>query len=277
MKKAKFIFLILVISCFTFSWSEAKKHASTEIIPIYKTSVESNKLLLAVKFIIDKDWHIYWRNSGDSGLPTYIKLVLPEGISHSDFFWPTPELIKTDGIADYAYEDSVYIFTEISYGNLEELKITSYSDYLVCNDICIPEKDTAHTVINLNDGNIPDSKPVISNNFLNSLPDTSRKVKGIVYKTKNYYDLSLPLNLVNISIEKQFNFFPYEPGIIEHSGFQMHKFLKDELRIIIPKAQIPLSDPEYLEGILVFKDVNGNPKSIYLKSQIHDKGGKYEK
>src|SRR5262245_19414574 len=36
-------------------------------------------------------WHTYWRNAGDSGIPTSIKWDLPHGIKAGELQWPLPE------------------------------------------------------------------------------------------------------------------------------------------------------------------------------------------
>ena len=39
-------------------------------------------------------WHTYWRNPGDSGLPTEIDLTLPEGWTAGDIVWPAPKSLS---------------------------------------------------------------------------------------------------------------------------------------------------------------------------------------
>src|SRR5258708_8245262 len=35
-------------------------------------------------------WHTYWKNPGESGLPTEIKWTLPEGVKADPIAWPPP-------------------------------------------------------------------------------------------------------------------------------------------------------------------------------------------
>ena len=41
-------------------------------------------------------WHTYWKNSGDSGLPTTLQWTLPPGVSAGEIAWPLPQRF-TDG------------------------------------------------------------------------------------------------------------------------------------------------------------------------------------
>src|ERR1700694_812578 len=42
-------------------------------------------------------WHTYWKNPGESGLPTEIKWTLPPGVKADPIVWPTPHLYDIGG------------------------------------------------------------------------------------------------------------------------------------------------------------------------------------
>src|SRR5437016_5218002 len=52
-------------------------------------------------------WHTYWRNPGDSGLPTEIAWTLPAGFNAGDIVWPVPERFVASGIGNYGYSRAV--------------------------------------------------------------------------------------------------------------------------------------------------------------------------
>jgi hypothetical protein len=41
------------------------------------------------------EWHTYWKNAGDSGLPTQLQWTLPPGVSAGDIAWPVPKKIPS--------------------------------------------------------------------------------------------------------------------------------------------------------------------------------------
>ena len=51
-------------------------------------------------------WHIYWKNPGDSGLPTELDWSLPPGFSAGAIEWPVPERFSVGPIANYGYTGS---------------------------------------------------------------------------------------------------------------------------------------------------------------------------
>src|SRR5262249_2465322 len=59
-------------------------------------------------------WHIYWRNPGDSGLPTAIDRSLPPGFSVGHILWPLPEHFVQNGIGNYGYAGATDLLVPIT-------------------------------------------------------------------------------------------------------------------------------------------------------------------
>jgi thiol:disulfide interchange protein len=92
------------------------------------------------------EWHTYWKNSGDSGLPTTLQWTLPPGISAGPIAWPLPQKIRVGNLANYGYEGTVLLpvpltiapdFKPTLLGNDIEVKLKA--NWLVCRETCIPE------------------------------------------------------------------------------------------------------------------------------------------
>ena len=49
-------------------------------------------------------WHTYWKNPGDSGLPTTLDWQLPAGLKAGDIQWPTPARLPIGPLMNYGYE-----------------------------------------------------------------------------------------------------------------------------------------------------------------------------
>ena len=63
---------------------------------------------------IKPGWHVYWRNPGDSGLPTAIEWRLPSGFSAGSILWPVPEHFVQSGIGNYGYAGSADLLVPIT-------------------------------------------------------------------------------------------------------------------------------------------------------------------
>jgi thiol:disulfide interchange protein DsbD len=98
---------------------------------------------LGVKFTIDPEWHIYWKNAGDAGEPTAIKWDLPAGFEAVGLQWPAPQRMADAWLVSYGYHDEVLLFAEVTppaqlSGDAVTLK--AEGGWLVCREICIPGK-----------------------------------------------------------------------------------------------------------------------------------------
>ena len=99
-------------------------------------------LELGVSFRIQPEWHIYWRNSGDTGAPPTISLDLPPGLEAGEVIWPTPtRYVHSGNLVDFIHEHEVTLIIPIhSSGDLEEadeVEIRATIDWLVCKDLCL--------------------------------------------------------------------------------------------------------------------------------------------
>ena len=79
------------------------------------TTVAPGKTLwLDVRLTVATGWHIYWRNAGDSGLPTEIAWTLPSGFAAGDIAWPTPERFVVGPIGNYGYTGDTDLLVPIA-------------------------------------------------------------------------------------------------------------------------------------------------------------------
>ncbi len=93
------------------------------------------------------EWHTYWKNSGDSGLPTVLEWKLPPGVTAGEIAWPTPHKIRIGTLANYGYEGTVLLPVQLTLGPdfkppllSNELDIKLKAMWLVCRKECIPEE-----------------------------------------------------------------------------------------------------------------------------------------
>src|SRR5271156_5256754 len=91
---------------------------------------------------IKPGWHVYWRNPGDSGLPTTIDWNLPSGFSAGGISWPVPEHFVQGGIGNYGYARSADLLVPITAPKTlvvgDTAVLAAKASWLACADICIP-------------------------------------------------------------------------------------------------------------------------------------------
>lgn len=93
------------------------------------------------------EWHTYWKNSGDSGLPTQLQWTLPAGVVAGEIAWPVPKKIPIGALANYGYEGTLLLPVPLTItadykapllGG--DLPIKLNANWLVCKLECIPEE-----------------------------------------------------------------------------------------------------------------------------------------
>jgi thiol:disulfide interchange protein DsbD len=91
-------------------------------------------------------WHTYWRNPGDSGLPTTLSWTLPAGSQAGEIDWPAPKRLPIGPLVNYGYEGELLL--PLSYTPPADarpgstLSLQAKATWLVCRDVCIPESAT---------------------------------------------------------------------------------------------------------------------------------------
>ena len=99
---------------------------------------------VALRFVHDPHWHTYWLQPG-TGLPTTITWKLPPGWQAGPIQWPYPEAQRVGPLMNYGYSGEAMLLVELTPpadAKPGPVTIKADADWLVCKDICIPEKAT---------------------------------------------------------------------------------------------------------------------------------------
>ena len=138
--------LLFCFSCFaplyaaTTGWQSAK-HLQAELVSEYQQVQPGQTLQLALHFVPDEQWHTYWQNPGDSGLPTQLSWTLPKGVSAGAIKWPTPQAIAVPPLVNYGFEGQTILLSDLTIASdyqADTLPISLKVDWLVCEEVCIP-------------------------------------------------------------------------------------------------------------------------------------------
>ncbi|SFU99284.1 thiol:disulfide interchange protein DsbD [Polaromonas sp. YR568] len=98
---------------------------------------------VGLKLTHQPEWHTYWKNSGDSGLPTELSWQLPAGITVGDIAWPTPKKIPIGTLANYGYEKTVLLPVPLTVApgfSATQLMVKLKAAWLICRKECIPQE-----------------------------------------------------------------------------------------------------------------------------------------
>ena len=103
-------------------------------------------LWVGLQLTHQSEWHTYWRNPGDSGLPTQLELNLPAGITAGDVQWPLPNKLKAGHLTNYGFEKTVLLVVPLTVSKqfkpnaALKLDLQLHANWLVCRLECIPQE-----------------------------------------------------------------------------------------------------------------------------------------
>ena len=206
----KTIFSILLLFSF-FGSAEIVDtgHARISLIKDHSDFVPGTSINIGLKVSMDKGWHTYWRNPGDSGGPIEIDWNLPKGFSVSDIKWPLPKKIEYPPLMTYGYEDFViYPMVLTIPADYSDDYFEMNADILICADVCIPESGKISS--NLLD---IESDSLIYE-WLESVPSKSLPI------TTSLNDNNLEIKFTFEKEIKEIYFFPDENNSIDYSSKQ---------------------------------------------------------
>jgi thiol:disulfide interchange protein DsbD len=119
-------------------------HGTLELIAENQWIAAGHEFHLGLHFQLEKGWHIYWVNPGDSGEAPRVTWQLPAGLTPGAMEWPTPRRLGTSSIVDFGYEDAVMLIVpvhaEASLAAQRSARLGAEVRVLVCREICIPGK-----------------------------------------------------------------------------------------------------------------------------------------
>lgn len=150
---------------------------------------------LALSLDMPKDWHTYWLNPGDTGMPVSVTLDAAEGITLGPIHWPAPERIEIAGLVNYGYHGNLLLLLPLELsehvvpGNTP-LRVTA--NWLVCKDICIPE--SADFTLNLPvQTDVADALPPRFKVALDALPAMLKTTARYHFDTERLW-IELPIS-----------------------------------------------------------------------------------
>ena len=153
--------IFLVAACAHITWATAQintlnlpNKAATNVVVTDQVRAEllafapdgvgpGKSVWVGLQIAHQPEWHTYWKNSGDSGLPTVLDFKLPAGIDPGEIAWPTPKKIPIGTLANYGYEGTVLLPVPLKVAQTfsgNQLDIKLRASWLVCKKECIPQE-----------------------------------------------------------------------------------------------------------------------------------------
>lgn len=234
-------------------------HTRLTLLSNRASLVPASHIWVGVWFQMEKGWHIYWENPGDSGEPPKIEWQVPPGFHVGTVEWPAPEKLTAPSIVDYGYENEVLLFAPLSVpASLRDRERGSVTlgakvNWLVCREMCIPGKAQLSLTLPVK-SNVKGWKGTASSAIVAELMNAQVEVpKPIpaawkVYATNEKGDFVLTIETGKQ--ESVATFFPLEAEQINNDAPQAATPLPRGVRLKLQKSDGLLKPIARLRGVL---------------------------
>ena len=244
----------------------AQPNLKLEFISEQAASAPGQPLWVGLLFRLEEGWHIYWQNPGDSGEPPKVQWELPPGFVAGSIRWPQPIRLGSGSVVDYGYEGQVLLMAPIqrpSSRNATPLpNLSADVKYIVCRDVCIPEK--AHLTLSGPAGGDWAPWHALFEQTRAQLPKpapASWKLTAVSGKENFVLSVQARSQLTGAS------FFPLEPSQIDNSSPQDFAPTHDGFRLTLKKSDQLTKPIRTLKGLIVLRPSRAFEVSAPVASQ----------
>ena len=232
-------------------------HGTVELIAENQWISEGHTVNLGLRFHLEKGWHIYWMNPGDSGEPPRVTWQLPPGLTLGAMKWPAPRRLGTSTIVDFGYEDTVTLIVplraEAHLPAQQPAQLAADVKVLVCREMCVPGEARLSLTLPIN------SQP----------PATDARTEDLFSATRKSLPQPAPKNwkfsvaqangsfLLTANLGRQITqafFFPLVESQIDNAAPQELRPAAGGFRLTLRRSDQLLKPIERLKGVLVLAD-----------------------
>jgi DsbC/DsbD-like thiol-disulfide interchange protein len=229
-------------------------HGTVELIAEDQWIAAGRTANFGLHFQLEKGWHIYWINPGDSGQPPRVTWQLPSGLTAGPIEWPAPRRLGTSSIVDFGYEDTVTLIVPMhAHAHLpgqQSAQFTAQVSVLVCREMCIPGKAQVSLTLPVkSETPAPDSRSgelfAATRKALPHQAPMNWRV-GLVEESSSF--------LLTVSLGHQIRqaiFYPLVESQIDNAAPQNLLPTAEGFRLTLRKSDQLLKPIERLKGILV--------------------------
>ena len=228
-------------------------HGTVDLIAENQSIAPGDQCYLGLHFQLEKGWHIYWMNPGDSGQPPRVKWHLPDGLSAGEIEWPAPRRLGTSTIVDFGYDGAVMLLVPLHASSTLPVRqaalIAADMSVLVCREICVPGK--THISLSLPIETIPPEPDTRTSELFaaahKSLP--RKPPDDWKFTVNNKTDSFVLIANLGRQITRAV-FFPLEESQIDNSAPQGIVPAAIGFQLTLRKSDQLLKDIKRLKGVL---------------------------
>ncbi len=244
-------------------------HTQVQLILAADTARPGDTVLAGVRLRMDPQWHTYWRNSGDAGLPTTIQWTLPAGVTAGPIRWPVPEKVPENGLTTYIYRNEVVLLVPLTLApnaKAGPMDLKAKVGWLECDTSCIPGSDTVQATLNIGAESKAGPDSALLDLWSKKLPAAKPDLAARAWWEKSATGDTRPLLIewTAAGSAKDADFYPYDSDKFDVQPKTEPVYAdagKIRLRKTIQNLEVKTPWPTTISGLLV--QASGNERVAY--------------
>lgn len=236
--------------------SPSPNRVSARLISEDESIRPGGSFVVGLRLEMDEGWHTYWKNPGDSGMPTRIEWSLPEGFTAKETLWPYPGRFETAGLVSFGYEGEVVLLTEMEApAELEPgstIELQAKVEWLACKEECVAGRANLSLELPVKD-RIPKRQERWAALFEKTRTDLPRllehwEINASLDKEKAYIHI-----IPSASFGREMRdilFFPEQEGIVQYAESQLLRKVQQGYVMELKRSGVSPAVPSRLQGVL---------------------------
>ena len=249
------LMLVLILLPAAQASASSIPHGTVDFVAENQWITPGHQTYFGLNFKLEKGWHIYWVNPGDSGQPPRVEWHLPAGLTAEEIEWPAPRRLGSSSIVDFGYDDAVMLLVPMRASSTlptnQEVQLAAELKVLVCRDICIPGKAQISLTLPIKSmAPEPEVDPRTSELFTAARKSLPRRAPGgwefHVSEQKDSFVLTVKLGRQTARA----TFFPFEESQVDNSAPQKIVPVATGFQLTLRKSDQLLKPIKRLKGVL---------------------------
>jgi thiol:disulfide interchange protein DsbD len=253
-------------------------HVRARLVPEASSIQPGRPFSVGLHLVIDRGWHVNWRNPGDAGLAPSLSWRLPPGFAAGPIEWPLPRRIVEGSLASYGYEDEIFLPCTIrppaTLAADSSVTLVADANWLECSDVCVPGKAELELTLH-----VSADEPAADRRY-ERLYST---IRDRLPREADPGSFAARLAAEEIVIQgtdpvttppDTVMFFPFERGVIDHAAPMRWSVEEGRLVVHLARPASRAGDPNEIEGVLyIVRESGGRDAAQILALSAPLSGG----
>jgi len=245
------------------------EHTKAELYIESQSAAPGEPVWVGMRFIPTEGWHTYWKNYGDSGKPPGFHWDLPEGWTAGEPRYPVPERIRVGPLMNYGYKGAQTLLIKLTPPetlSASKSRIALEAEWLVCEEICIPESGKFAFTLARGDGAVDPAQREVFAAARAALPSEA-PWQAKAELSDRAFRLSLDMTEAEAGLVESAYFFPHQEGLVNYTAEQAVAAGGDGLRLTVARPSYS-AEIERASGVLVIENAGGEREGFAVAAPI---------